>query len=77
MGTLIKKMIAPVIVDAQPATERGSDDRAENGGDTEQRHGRTLFLFGECIEQDSLAAGLQSAPGQSLNDAEYDHLARG
>ena len=73
-GDVDQEDVAPVVVDAEPAAERGADDRAEDGGDAEQRHGRALLLFGEGVEQDALAAWLEPATGESLDDAEQNHL---
>ena len=65
---------APVVIIREVAAQRRPDDRREQGGDAEHRHGRSLLLPREGIQQDALAAGLQSAAGQPLQHAEQDQL---
>jgi hypothetical protein len=64
MGTLIRKMCASH-GDAEPAAERRADDRAENGGNAEQRQPRA-FSPREGVEQNSLATWLQAAASEPL-----------
>ena len=73
-GTLIRKIHRQSwLTHSQPA-QRWPDDRGNQGRDAEQRQCGALFLRRKTVDQNSLAAGLQSAAGQALNDAEQDHL---
>src|SRR6185503_12484448 len=65
---------SPVVVDAEPAPQRRTDDWRDNRGQPEQRHGRALLLGRKGVKQDPLAARLEPAARQSLDYPEQDHL---
>jgi hypothetical protein len=64
----------PLVLVSQPATERRTDDRREQGRQAEQRHRHALLFSRESIQENGLTAGLQTATRQALDDAEQDEL---
>ena len=64
----------PLVLVRQPATQGRTDDRREQGRQAEQRHRHALLFPREGVEQNRLAAGLQTAACQTLDDAEQDQL---
>ena len=65
---------APLILVRQPAAQGRTDDRRQQGRQAEQRHRHALLFSREGVQQNGLTAGLQTAPCQTLNDAEQDEL---
>ena len=49
---------------------------SDEGGDAEEGLRGALLLGRKGIEQDALAAGLQTAAGETLHDAKKDQLTR-
>ena len=64
----------PGVVVGYPAAERRTDDRRDQRGQAEQRHGHALPLDREGVQQHALAARLKTAAGQTLEHAEQDQL---
>src|SRR5207247_535622 len=66
--------VPPVVVDHEPAAQSRADDGRQQGRDPEQGHRGSLLLGREAVQQDPLAARLQPAAGQALDDPEQDDL---
>jgi hypothetical protein len=64
----------PLVLVRQPAAERRTDDRREQGRQAEQRHRHALLFAREGVQQNGLTAWLQAAACQTLKDAEQDEL---
>ena len=65
----------PGVVVGDPAAERRADDRRDQRGQAEQRHGHALPLGGEGVQQHALARRLKATAGKTLEHAEQDQLA--
>jgi hypothetical protein len=64
----------PLVLDREPAAERGTDDRGQQGRHAEERHRGALLLGGKRVQQDALARRLKAAAGEALQGAEKDDL---
>jgi hypothetical protein len=62
----------PTVVVCDVAAESRADDGREQSGDSEDRLGGALFFFWKSVEQHALARRLQSAAGQTLQNARED-----
>ena len=65
---------SPVVRVRYPAAEGRTDDRRDQRRQAEQRHRHALLFPREGVQQHPLAAGLQTAARQTLDDAEQDQL---
>ena len=65
----------PGVVIGYPAAECRADDRRDQRGQSEQRHGHALPLDREGIQQHALARRLKTTAGKTLEHPEQDQLA--
>ena len=63
---------SPAVVVGDVTAEGGSDDGGEERGDAEDGLCGALFFGGEGVEEYALAGGLESAAGETLEDAAGD-----
>jgi hypothetical protein len=65
---------APRVGVRYPAAQRRTDDRRNQGSETEQGHRHALFFGRESVEQHPLTTRLQTAARQALDHSKQDEL---
>ena len=73
-GHVDQKHPAPIVSVRYPTAQGRTDHRRDQHSKAEQRHGYALLFPREGVQQHSLAAGLQTAARETLDDAEQDQL---
>ncbi len=65
---------SPTVLVGDPSPERRADNRRDEGRQAKERHRNALLFPGEGVQQHALAAGLQTAARQALDNAKQDKL---